>query len=70
MPFAPAIRDIDLQEYVVIPDSLKSNLSPYMMFAFDVVPEKRDDITCGIHQADNTARVETISKSRYPVFMR
>jgi carbamoyltransferase len=68
MPFAPAIREDDLEEYVVVPDALKPHLSPYMMFAFDTVREKVDDITCGVHQADFTARVETIGKDRYPDF--
>lgn len=68
MPFAPAIRDVDLEEYVVVPDPLKPHLSPYMMFAFESLPERRDDIACGIHQADFTARVETISEQRYPDF--
>jgi len=68
MPFAPAIREDDLEEYVVVPDSLKPHLSPYMMFAFDSHAEKAEDIVCGIHQADQTARVETINQDRYPDF--
>ena len=68
MPFAPAVLAEDLEEYVIVPDSLKPHLSPYMMFAFDTIPHKREEMVCGVHQADHTARVETIDSVRYPDF--
>src|SRR5690606_23236364 len=41
---------------------------PYMMFAFDTLESANEKITCGIHQADFTARAETITADRYPDF--
>jgi len=68
MPFAPAILREDAETMINIPDSLKVQGSPYMMFAFDTKEDKRDDITCGIHQADFTARAQTVTKEHYPEF--
>lgn len=68
MPFAPAMLWDKAHTLIKIPDSLKEQGSPYMMFAFDTVEEKRDNIICGIHQADFTARAQSITKERYPDF--
>lgn len=68
MPFAPAIIWEKVETLVKVPSSLREQGSPYMMFAFDTIENKRDNIICGIHQADFTARVQFISKDRYPDF--
>ena len=70
MPFAPAMLIEHVNEYVNMPNSIKSHGSPYMMFAVDTVnnDDKRQDITCGIHQSDHTARIEGVNKERYPDF--
>jgi len=68
MPFAPAMRNEDVHEYVELPKSLEGQLSPYMMFAMPVHEHKADDMICGVHQADRTARVESIDKDRCPDF--
>lgn len=68
MPFAPAMLWEDINNLVAVPASLQQQGSPYMMFAFDAKEEHRDDITCGIHQADFTARAQIITKERYPDF--
>lgn len=68
MPFAPAMLSEDAETMINIPASLKKQGSPYMMFAFDTKETKRDDITCGIHQADSTARAQIVTKEQYPEF--
>lgn len=68
MPFAPAMLWDEAENMINIPTSLKEQGSPYMMFAFDTKEESRNDISCGIHQADFTARAQTISKEKYPEF--
>lgn len=68
MPFAPASTDELMYDAFVIPKSLKPHGSPYMMFAFDTNEAIKESVVCGIHQADNTARVETLNKERYPAF--
>lgn len=66
MPFAPAILWEDADALVDIPSSLRTQGSPYMMFAFDTKEDARDGIVCGIHQADFTARAQTVTKEMYP----
>lgn len=67
MPFAPAMLWEDANTMVDIPTSLQHQGSPYMMFAFDTKEIIRDNIICGIHQADFTARAQTVTSERYPV---
>ncbi len=66
MPFAPAMLWEDADTMIDIPASLQKQGSPYMMFAFDTKEEARDKITCGIHQADFTARAQTVTKEINP----
>lgn len=70
MPFAPAILIDKAHEYVDIPTSIQGHGSPYMMFAVDTLDDdkKRQDITCGIHQSDFTARIEGVNDEIYPDF--
>ncbi len=70
MPFAPAILIDKANEYVKIPNSIKDHGSPYMMFAVDTLNDdnKRQEITCGIHQSDYTARIEGVNNKIYPDF--
>jgi carbamoyltransferase len=66
MPFAPAIRKEDVNEYLKIPDSLKDGrTSPYMMFGFDTT-HKRSDMVATIHRSDKTARCEIVHKEIAP----
>ena len=39
-----------------------------MMFTFDVKPAMYDKIVAGVHQADKTARVQTVNPKSYPEF--
>lgn len=68
MPFAPAMLWEEAETLIKIPESLRHQGSPYMMFAFETQKGAVDKIVCGIHQADFTARAETITKERYPEF--
>ncbi len=68
MPFAPAALEEKLEVVVDVPDSLKKSYSPYMMFTFNVKPEMQDKIIAGVHQADKTARAQTVNPRIYPDF--
>ena len=41
--------------------------SPYMMYAFDVLEDKKHLIPCVVH-VDNTCRIQTVSQSQNPHF--
>ncbi len=66
MPFAPMVLEDDFEKYFRKPQANILGLSPYMMFAFDSVEKRRDEIICGLHQSDFTGRAQTINKVRYP----
>ncbi len=66
MPFAPALIEEDLESVVRVPSTIRQSLSPYMMFTFDVKPEYVERIIAGIHQADKTARAQTVNADLYP----
>lgn len=68
MPFAPAVLWDRADELLDVPDSLRESGSPYMMFAFPSREDRRADLACGLHQADFTARAETVDRERYPDF--
>ena len=68
MPFAPAVMEDRLENVVEVPDSLKKSYSPYMMFTFNVKKEMQDKIIAGVHQADKTARAQTVNPQIYPKF--
>ncbi|MBI5789085.1 MAG: hypothetical protein HZA78_09550 [Candidatus Schekmanbacteria bacterium] len=68
MPFAPAMLWDKAGQLIRIPNALKSQGSPYMMFAFETVEDQRESIACALHQSDFTARAETVTKERYPDF--
>ncbi len=68
MPFAPASMEDKLDLVVDVPSSLKKSYSPYMMFTFNVKPAMSGKIVAGIHQADKTARAQTVNPKIYPEF--
>lgn len=65
MPFAPAVLKEDASKYLNIPNSLPSEISPYMMFAFNT-SENYKDMLASIHRADKTARAQIVDSCRYP----
>ncbi|HPO90022.1 MAG TPA: carbamoyltransferase C-terminal domain-containing protein [Victivallales bacterium] len=68
MPFAPAVLEDKLEAVVEVPESLRKVYSPYMMFTFNVKPQMQDKIIAGVHQADKTARAQTVNSRIYPEF--
>lgn len=66
MPFAPVVLWDRAQELLRVPDSLHPHGSPYMMFAFETTDAAREAMPCGLHQADFTARAQTVTEGRYP----
>lgn len=66
MPFAPAMLWEDANTMIEVPSSLQPQGSPYMMFGFDTKESMRDNIICGVHQADFTARAQTVTSEKYP----
>ncbi|CAA7616861.1 carbamoyltransferase [Magnetospirillum sp. SS-4] len=63
-PFAPAVLEERATEYFAL-----NGDSPFMQFAPQVHPDKRTVIPATTH-VDNTARVQTVSAERYPLFHR
>ncbi len=59
-PFAPSIQEERVQEYVSHPV-----WSPFMIVAFQSLPEARGRIPAAIH-VDGTARVQTVSRKTNP----
>ena len=70
MPFAPAIRIEDAQDYLCIPDCLpRPRLSPWMMHSFNT-PDHINNIAATIHPFDRTARAQIVSAEISPTFHR
>ncbi len=63
-PFAPAVLEEEADKYF---DFCGLNDSPYMLFALDVHPEKRNAIPAVTH-VDGSARVQTVSRKTNPLF--
>jgi len=63
-PFAPAVLEEEAGNYF---DLCGMRNSPYMLFAFNVYPEKRYVIPAVTH-VDGSARVQTVSKKTNPKF--
>jgi carbamoyltransferase len=61
-PFAPSCLSDKMSDY------FKPNMeSPFMLFTFDVKPEKKQEIPAVLHK-DNTARVQTVTKKDNGIF--
>jgi carbamoyltransferase len=63
-PFAPSCLEEAASEYFE-----GCNDAPFMILTFDVRPEKRGEIPAVTH-ADNTARVQTVSRETNPRYWR
>jgi carbamoyltransferase len=63
-PFAPSCLEEAAPQFFE-----GCNDAPYMILTFDVLPEKRDVIPAVTH-ADNTARVQTVSRETNPRYWR
>jgi len=60
-PFAPSILEEAVDEYLV-----QGEPAPFMISAFDVKPEKREEIRAVLHPADDTTRPQTVSENQNP----
>lgn len=58
-PFAGSILQSEVQTYFEVPDT--NHLSPYMNVCFIVKRDKRKELAAIVH-ADNTCRIQTVSK--------
>lgn len=68
MPFAPAILEERVRDYLVLRPTLPSqDPSPFMMHTFDTT-DRRGEIVAGIHPEDATARAQIVSKDAAPGF--
>jgi carbamoyltransferase len=56
-PFALSILEENIGDYLV-----KPVISPFMTMAFDVIPDKINDIQSAIHHVDNTTRPQSVSR--------
>ena len=66
MPFAPAMRAEDSDEYLVNPEGLEA---PYMIMAFDTT-QRRAEFAAAIHPYDETARPQIVTQEHNPDFHR
>jgi carbamoyltransferase len=63
-PFAPSIIEEAVGEFFE-----KTHPSPFMTFAYPVLPEKRSAIPAPTH-VDGTARLQTVSQSTNPLYWK
>lgn len=64
-PFAPSILEEAVAEYLI-----DGEPAPFMISAFDVVPEKREEMQAVLHSADDTTRPQTVSEHQNPRYHR
>jgi carbamoyltransferase len=61
-PVAPVILENEVGNWFKNKES-----SPYMLFVYDVLPEKKKKIPAAIH-IDGTARIQTINRNQHPLY--
>lgn len=61
-PVAPVVLEEEVGKWFVDGD-----VSPYMLFVFDVPPDKADKIPA-VRHVDGTARIQTINRAQNPVY--
>ncbi|WP_076607931.1 carbamoyltransferase family protein [Natronorubrum thiooxidans] len=64
-PFAPSMLEDAADEYLV-----DGRPAPFMIDAFDVRPEKMDDLEAVIHPADGSTRPQTVREGQHPSYYR
>jgi len=65
MPFAPSLVAEESDKFLVNPKGLKS---PFMMLAFDTLPEASQDICGAVQPRDKTARAQFVTQSTNPSY--
>jgi len=64
-PFAPSMLESAADEYLV-----GGEPAPFMISAFDVDPDRRDEIPAVLHPADDTTRPQTVTERQNPRYHR
>ena len=67
MPFAATVLADSAAEFLHAPPALDS---PHMMFAFDTVPERWQEIAAGTHPYDRTCRAQILEPKTNPDYAR
>lgn len=67
MPFCPSILDTHAEKYL---DNPRHRRAPFMILAFDSLEKAREDIICGLHPFDLTARPQIVEESVNPLYYR
>jgi carbamoyltransferase len=67
MPFAPSVNVERIHDYVI---KRKEIPAPYMILAFDAIPEKIPVFAAGIHPYDGTARPQEVMAKHNPDYHR
>jgi len=69
-PVAPVVLEEEACRWFVTPaftSSRDTGVSPFMLFVYDVVPEKADRIPA-VRHVDGTARIQTINRQQHPLY--
>jgi carbamoyltransferase len=61
-PVAPAVLEEDAHEWFE-----NANYSPFMLFIYDVKPDKADKIPA-VRHVDGTARIQTVNRNQHPKY--
>ncbi|AQL42882.1 carbamoyltransferase [Halorientalis sp. IM1011] len=64
-PFAPSILEAAADDYLV-----DGEPAPFMISAFDVDPDRREEIEAVLHPADDTTRPQTVNERQNPRYHR
>ncbi|ELY44056.1 carbamoyltransferase family protein [Natronorubrum sulfidifaciens] len=64
-PFAPSMLEEAAAEYLV-----DGQPAPFMIDAYDVSPEKQDDLGAVLHPADDSTRPQTVREDQHPRYHR
>ncbi len=67
MPFAPSMMDGDVNDVI---ENSKRMDAPYMILAFDVKPERVNDVIAAIHPADITCRPQVVTEKQNACYYR
>jgi carbamoyltransferase len=61
-PVAPVVLEEEVGRWFV-----NGDISPYMLFVFDVIPEKAAHIPA-VRHVDGTARIQTVNRTQNPLY--
>ncbi|MDJ1431835.1 carbamoyltransferase C-terminal domain-containing protein [Halostagnicola sp. A-GB9-2] len=64
-PFAPSLLEEAAEEYLI-----DGQTSPFMIEAFDIEPEKEDELSAVVHPADSSTRPQTVREDQHGRYYR